>query len=67
MNPEQRQQLNPRHQPETASTASLQIFEDPEAGLPVHSSLVQAREHQRHNRPVNHRPTPPGTNLPNQG
>ena len=46
MNPEQRQQLNPRHQPETVSTASLQSFEDPEGGLPLDSPVVQAREQQ---------------------
>jgi hypothetical protein len=60
MNPEQPQQLNPRHQPETISTASLQSFEDPEGGLPLDSPVVQAREQQYRGRPANTRP--PQTN-----
>jgi hypothetical protein len=30
MKADERQHLNPQHQPETVSTASLQSFEDPE-------------------------------------
>jgi hypothetical protein len=56
MNPEQPQQLNPRHQPETVSTASLQSIEDPEGGLPLDSPVVQAREQQCRGRPANTRP-----------
>lgn len=56
MKPEQQQPLNPRHQPETVSTASLQSFEDPEGGLPLGSPVVQAREQQRRGKPANTRP-----------
>jgi hypothetical protein len=56
MNPEQRQQLNPRPQPETVSTASLQSFEDPEGGLPLDSPMVQAREQQYRGRPASNAP-----------
>ncbi len=65
MNPEQRQQLNPRHQPETVSTASLQTFEDPEGGLPLDSAAVQAREQQQRGRPASHRPTRLEPDMPN--
>lgn len=58
MNPDQRQHLNPHHQPETISTASLQSFEDPEGGLPLDSPLVQAREEQHCGRPANLRSGP---------
>lgn len=50
MNPEQ-QQVNPRHQPETISTAIQQSFEDPEGGLPLDSPEVKAREQQCRGRP----------------
>lgn len=53
MNTEQRQLLNPHHQPETVSTASLQAFEDPEGGLPLDSPEVKAREQQSRGRPAN--------------
>lgn len=56
MKPEQTQQLNPRHQPETASTAIQQSFEDIEGGLPLDSPTVRAREQQQHGRPVSNRP-----------
>jgi hypothetical protein len=56
MKPEQQQPLNPRHQPETVSTASRQSFEDPEGGLPLDSSVVQAREQQRRGKPADTRP-----------
>ena len=56
MKPEQQQQLNPQHQPETVSTASLQSFEDPEGGLPLDSPVVQAREQQCRRRPASTRP-----------
>ncbi|MFO0969241.1 MAG: hypothetical protein U0793_27105 [Gemmataceae bacterium] len=51
MNAEQRERPNPRHQPETVSTASLQAFEDPEGGLPVDSPEAKAREQQSRGRP----------------
>jgi hypothetical protein len=56
MKPEQPQQLNPRHQPETISTASLQSFEDPEGGLALDSPVVLAREQQCRGRPASLRP-----------
>jgi len=56
MKPEQQQPLNPRHQPETVSTASLQSFEDPEGGLPLDSPVVQAREQQCRGKPASTRP-----------
>jgi hypothetical protein len=56
MKPEQQQQLNPRHQPETVSTASLQSFEDPEGGLPLDSPIVEAREQQYCGRPASSQP-----------
>jgi hypothetical protein len=56
MKPEQQQQLNPRHQPETVSTASLQSLEDPEGGLPLDSPVVVARDQQCRGRPANTRP-----------
>lgn len=56
MKPEQQQHLNPWHQPETVSTASLQSFEDPEGGLPLDSPVVQAREQQCRGRPTSMRP-----------
>lgn len=52
MNAEQRQHLNPKHQPETVSTASFQAFEDPEGGLPLDSPVVKAREQQCRGRPA---------------
>jgi len=52
MNTQQRQHLNPQHQPETVSTASLQSFEDPEGGLPLDSPVVKAREQQSRGRPA---------------
>jgi hypothetical protein len=67
MNPDQRQQLNPHHQPETVSTASLQAFDDPEGGLPLDSPLVQAREAQLRGRPASVPPTPSEKDTPNQG
>jgi hypothetical protein len=54
MKPEQ--QLNPQHQAETVSTASLQSFEDPEGGLPLDSPVVQAREQQRRGRQADAQP-----------
>ncbi|HEV3443116.1 MAG TPA: hypothetical protein VG099_00670 [Gemmataceae bacterium] len=51
MNPEE-QQLNPRHQPETVSTAIQQSFEDPEGGLPLESPVVKAREQESRGRPT---------------
>lgn len=51
MNPEELQHLRPQHQPETASTASWQSFEDPEGGLPLDSPVVAAREQQGRGRP----------------
>ena len=51
MNPEE-QQLNPRHQPETVSTAIQQSFEDPEGGLPLDSPLVRIREQESRGRPT---------------
>jgi hypothetical protein len=51
MNSEQ-PQLNPRHQPNTISTASVQSFEDPEGGLPLDSLGVKAREQQCRGRPT---------------
>jgi hypothetical protein len=45
MSPEE-QQLNPRHQPETVSTAIQQSFEDPEGGLPLDSPVVKAAGQQ---------------------
>jgi hypothetical protein len=59
MEPEQQQQ-NPRHQPETISTASQQSFEDPEGGLPLDSPAVHACELQRRGKPADRRP--PQTN-----
>jgi hypothetical protein len=56
MKPKQQQQLNPRRQPETVSTASLQSFEDPEGGLPLDSPVVQAREQQCRGRPASMQP-----------
>ena len=56
MEPDQPQPRNPRHQPETVSTASLQSFEDPEGGLPLDSPVVQAREQQCRGRPPGTRP-----------
>jgi hypothetical protein len=67
MNPDQQQQLNPRHQPETVSTASLQAFEDPEGGLPLDSPVVQAREAQPRGQPASLRPTPSEKDTLNQG
>jgi hypothetical protein len=67
MNPKQRQQLQPQHQPETLSTASLQTFEDSEGGLPLDAPLVQAREQQRRGRPTNLRPPPSEKDRPNPG
>lgn len=60
MKPEQEQQLNPRHQSETVSTASLQSFEDPEGGLPLDSPVVKTREQQCRGRPAGRQP--PQTN-----
>ena len=51
MSPEQ-QPLNPRHQPETVSTAIQQSFEDPEGGLPLDSPVVKAREQESRGRPT---------------
>jgi hypothetical protein len=62
MKPEQQQQSNPRHQPETISTASVQAFEDPEGGLPLDSPIVQAREQQARGRPASIRGPQEGTN-----
>jgi hypothetical protein len=56
MKPEQQQPLNPRHQPETLSTASFQSFEDPESGLPLDSPVVLEREQQCRGRPASMRP-----------
>jgi hypothetical protein len=56
MKPEQQQPPNPQHQPETASTASLQSFEDPEGGLPLDSPVVLAREQECRGRPASERP-----------
>jgi hypothetical protein len=61
MKPEQQQQSNPRHQPETISTASVQAFEDPEGGLPLDSPVVQIREQQARGRPASTRGTEKGT------
>ena len=61
MNAEQRQQLEPRHQPETVSTASVQSFEDPEGGLPLDSPVVKARERQSRGRPANVHPPQAGS------
>jgi hypothetical protein len=61
MKPEQQQQLNPRHQLETVSTASLQSFEDPEGGLLLDSPVFVAREQQCRGRPATTRP--PQTNC----
>ncbi len=58
MNPNQRQPLNPHHQPETVSTASLQSFEDPEGGLPLDAPVVQARAQQQRGRPPRLQRTP---------
>lgn len=52
MKPEQQKPLNPRHQPETLSTANLQSFEDPEGGLPLDSPIVEAREKQYRGKPA---------------
>ena len=57
MNAEERQHLNPQHQPETVSTASLQSFEDPEGGLPLDSPSVKAREEQCRGRTASIRPS----------
>jgi len=56
MKSEHPQPLNPRHQLETVSTASLQSFEDTEGGLPLDSPVVLAREQQCHGKPVDRRP-----------
>jgi hypothetical protein len=56
MNTDQQQHLNPQHQPDTVSTASLQSFEDPEGGLPLDSPVVQAREQQRYGQPASKSP-----------
>lgn len=56
MNADKRQNVNPQHQPETGSTASLQSFEDPEGGLPLDSPVVKARERQSRGRPTNIHP-----------
>lgn len=64
MKPEQQPQLNPRHQPETVSTASLQSFEDPEGGLPLDSAVVQAREQQCRGRPASVRPPQANSQKP---
>jgi len=67
VNPEQPQQLNPQHQSETVSTASRQLFEDPEGGLVLDSPLVQAREQQQRGRPASQRRMPSAQERPNQG
>jgi hypothetical protein len=59
MSPEQPQQLNPKHQPETVSTSSRQTFDDPEGGVSLDSPLVQAREQQRGGSPSQRRTRSP--------
>lgn len=61
MNADERQLLNPQHQPETVSTASLQSFEDPEGGLPLDSPVVKARELQSRGRPASMHPPQAGS------
>jgi hypothetical protein len=56
MNAEELQDLNPRHQPETVSTAILQSLVDPEGGLPLESAEVKAREQQCFGRPPTIKP-----------
>jgi hypothetical protein len=63
MNAEQRQHLRPGHQPETASTANLQSFEDPEGGLPLDSPEVKAREQQSRGRPGSSQPPQSGSDA----
>jgi hypothetical protein len=66
MNADQRQHLNPKHQQETVSTASLQSFEDPEGGVPLDSPVIKAREQRRCARPANFHSVQPDTgNKPN--
>ena len=60
MDAEERQHLNPRYQPETVSTASLQAFEDPQGGLPLDSPAVKTREQQRRGRPASVHHMEPG-------
>jgi hypothetical protein len=67
MNPGQQQPQNPRHQPETMSTANLQSFEDPEGGLSLDAPEVQARQRQQHGRPARVQPTPSEDNATGQG
>jgi hypothetical protein len=67
VNPEQRQPLNPHHQAETLSTASLQTFEDPEGGLALDSSEAQARQRKQRGRPTDRWGTPPMQDRPDQG
>jgi hypothetical protein len=61
MDPKQRPPVNPRHQPETRSTASVQTFEDSEGGLPLDSPEAQARQRQRGGRPGTSSSGPPGS------
>jgi hypothetical protein len=63
MIPEQKPEVNPQHQPETISTASLQSFEDPEGGLSLDSPMVQAREQQHRGRPASIQPPRPGADI----
>jgi hypothetical protein len=56
MDTNKRQDLNPRHQQETVSTASIQSFEDPEGGLPLDSPVVKSRERQCRGRPASVQP-----------
>jgi hypothetical protein len=55
MNPDQGQQLQSQHQPETFSTANVQTFEDSEGGVPLDAPLVRAREKQRQAKPASRR------------
>jgi hypothetical protein len=64
VNAEQRQELNPHHQPETVSSASRQSFEDPEGGLALDSPMVQARDQQRRG---SQRRAPAAKDMPHQG
>jgi hypothetical protein len=59
--------VNPQHQTETVSIASVQTFEDVEGGVPLDSPLAQARQQQQHGRPATQRPTPSENDEPNEG
>jgi len=64
MNADKMHQPNPQHQPETASTVSLQSFEDPEGGLPLDSPLVKARQDQQRGRQARPRSIPSENDTP---